>query len=353
MKLLRLQAEGKLGGPVPRAVLQRQFQQLQKRPRLHVNVRPDVGAVRIWSTMTPKNYLFGTGKGGKKVKVAYDTESSFGCGAPVGIKVDHSQNLWIGCETNSFTPYGTNMVVETGPYGSEFYPVVCPLSGGPFHCEQVQATGFDAAVNSTYVFAPMYGFFFDECVYSSCSNYSGTGFEYWPNGNPSATPGLIELGPPVQNVYYADIDSSNNVYFDYYGCLSSTCGFGLAELVNGGSYFLPVFLEPPGTYEFGGGVYLSNGGSILNVIDQLTRLVYQYKLPITGGQSPFNISGPTGAGAGDPVTGGFDSTSNRMAIGDASGWLDLGNIGTDHWAAKKAPQFTDALEGAAFTPSDK
>ena len=108
-----------------------------------------------------------------------------------------------------------------------------------------------------------------------------------------------------------------------------------------------------GTYGFAGGVYVSNGGTVLNVIDQTGRVVEQYHLPVAVNATPFNISGPIGFGVGVPVSGAFDSTDTKMAVGDALDWLDRGNIVTNTWKVSRAPTFTSGLGGAAYTPSDK
>jgi hypothetical protein len=42
-----------------------------------------------------------------------------------------------------------------------------------------------------------------------------------------------------------------------------------------------------------------------------------------------------------------------MAIGDASGWLDIGNVATNRWHGVGNPNFYSGLNGAAYTPSDK
>jgi len=352
--LLRLQTEGKLPGPMPRAILQRQLEQLRRRPDLPVTARPDLAAVKIWASVPSYNALFGLGRGGKRVKAGINTDA-VGCDSPVSIKIDHAQHIWAACESNPFTP-GLAVVREwTSPTGSTGYLITCPF-GYPQYCSYATGYGFDSAENSTYVVASLATYDFDDCEGSVCTNYSGSGFMYWPAGNPEAAPGIVQLTcPKLCNVYYMDMDSSNDIWFDYYGCEGSLCGYGLAEMASTPScpFCTLQLIEPPGTYGFAGGVYVSNGGTVLNVIDQTARVLDQYHLPVAANASPFNISGPIGFGVGDPVSGAFDSTDTKMVVGDGLDWLDRGNIVTDSWKVSRAPTFTSALGGAAYTPSDK
>jgi hypothetical protein len=352
MKLLRLQAEGKLPGSMPRTMLERQLKQLQHQPRIQLNVRPDLTGVKIWTSMTYDNYLLGTGKSGNTVKAAIYTTPN-GCEDPIGVKVDHTQNLWVGCQYDPSTGLGSVQEFSSNGTSEAAYNEGCPLSGSKY-CSSTSAYGFDVAANSNNVFASLTSFSFDECT-PSCAYVSGGGFEWWPAGSPSSTPTLIALpnGGLVYDVYYMDLDSSGNIWFDYYGC-STSCGYGLAEIQNPTSpSWSLVPIEPPGTYQFAGGVYVSNSGTVLNVIDQYARLVYQYSLPLSPSGSPFNTLGPTAFGFGDPVSGGFNATDSKMVIGDSSDWLDIGKLATNSWSVQKAVLFVSNLQGAAYTPSDK
>lgn len=354
MKLLRLQAEGKLPGPVPRRVLERQLDQLQKQSRVKFHVRPDASAVKIWTSMPNYNYILGTGKSGKTVKYSLYTPD-YRCYEPAALKVDHYQNIYAGCEQNSLT--GLNAVAYMDPFyfAGAIYPVACPVNS----CSSSYSVGFDGGFNANLVVAALNYFDFTECL-SSCNNdVSGAGFEWWPQegGSGFNSPTLIALpyGNPVDYVYYMDMDASNNIYFDYYGCEGSVCGYGLAEMAynTNSNVWSFISLEPIGTYRFAGGVYLSKGGTVLNVIDQDAHTVAQYGVPFTPSEAPFNVSGPTGFGIGDPVSGAFDSADKNMAIGDADKFLDIGSVPANKWKASQSPLFIDSLEGAAYTPSDK
>lgn len=353
MKLLRLQAEGKLPGPVPRRVLERQLEQLQKEPRMKLHVRPDASAVKIWTSMPSYNYLLGTGKSGKTVKYSLYTPD-YRCYEPVALKVDHYQNIYAGCEQNSLT--GLNAVAYMDPFyfAGAIYPVSCPVN----YCSYTSSVGYDGGFNANLVVAALSYFDFTECTPSCGQDVHGAGFEWWPQGGGSGfnSPTLIALPyeNPVYNVYYMDMDASNNIYFDYYGCEGTVCGYGLAEMAYSYLYSWSfISLEPIGTYGFAGGVYLSKGGSVLNVIDQDAHTVDQYSVPFTPSEAPFNVSGPTGFGIGDPVSGAFDSSDKNMAIGDGDNFLDIGNVPPNKWKAAKSPLFINSLEGAAYTPSDK
>jgi hypothetical protein len=350
LQLLKLQAEGKMPGPVPIKVLQRQLKQLQAHPTVHINVHKNKGGVAIWSSLTGYNFLLGSNKKGTSVTAAINTYTNGGCETPISVKVDHSQNIWAGCEYNTTTN-------ETGPTeynssGTEVaqYQANCPESGS-YSCTYDYGYGFDEASNASNVFASMTFFEYDECTpYPTCSYVYGAGFEYWPAGSPSTTPKLItEPYGPVYDNYYMDLDSSGNIWFDYYGCPSSGCGYGIGEITNPTTSPAMVVIENPGYLQFAGGVYASNGGNTINVIDQTTHMITQFN---TSGTKTGTL-GPTAFGIGDPVTGSFNSTDSNMVIGDADDWLDIGTVSTNKWKVAKAALDISTIEGAAYTPSDK
>ena len=97
LELLKMQAEGKLPGPVPPNILRAQLKQIETRPRLHLNVRPNIPTVQIWTSLSPYDYVLGTPGDGTKVIAAINTENQTTGGTnPFGLKVDHSQPL--GCQ---------------------------------------------------------------------------------------------------------------------------------------------------------------------------------------------------------------------------------------------------------------
>ncbi len=344
MALLKAQADGKMAGPVPTRVLRQQVAQLQKQPHMHFNIRHGSGAVPLWSSMPDYNIILGLNKRGSKVTTAINTESN-NCEDPIGLKVDSSQNLWVGCEENPDNDY-LGMLQEYSSSGAleASYNVACP-SGDT--CQYTYGYGFDGAQNASNVF---YSLTFYEFEIDSAYTYGG-GFEYWPNGDSSAAPVLVPASPygePVYDVYYMDLDSSGNIWFTYYGCESS-CGYGLGEITNPTSSPNFVDIEPPPFLQFAGGVYASNGGNTINVIDQDTHMVYQFN---TSGSETGTL-GPTAFGIGDPVTGGYNSADTKFAIGDAEDWLDVGTVATNTWKVSKATLMISSMEGAAYSPSDK
>jgi len=92
------------------------------------------------------------------------------------------------------------------------YSVQCPSPAG---CNYMYSASFDVAVNSKNVFAALEYMDYEVCN-PSCSSYNISGFEYWPNGNPSATPTLSsrrKLLQPGLRSRLADVDRSGNLWF--------------------------------------------------------------------------------------------------------------------------------------------
>ena len=350
--LLRMQAEGKLPGPVPLEVLRAELKRSETQPRPHFNLSPDATGVKIWSAMTDAGYVLGSSASGKKINASVDTETQTTPGYyPTGLKVDHSRNLWVANELGSSKSGGVVQEYADGKLANA-YSVQCPSPAG---CNYLYSASFDVAVNSKNVFAALEYMDYEVCN-PSCSSYNISGFEYWPNGNPSATPTLLSVGnycSPVCALGWADVDSSGNLWFTDSGYYDgSHYGYGLGEVANPTTNPKYTQVEPPGTYSFWGGVYVSNGGKTLNVIDEGARKVYQYALPLSSGGTPFNTLTPCQSGC-SPTSGGFNKGDTKMVVGDVNDWLDIGDVATNHWKQSKAPQMNSSLLGAAYTPSDK
>jgi hypothetical protein len=352
LELLKLQAAGKLPGNMPREMLQRQLKQIESttRPRLQFHRNAAVG---IWVSNENYSYLLGQNKTGKKNLTAINTEEN-GCYYPITVQVDGSNNLWNSCEYNG--DFDGTAVQEYGSAGSleNTYNGGCP--GNESGCDYWYAYGFSAGQNSNYVVSSQTFTEIETCN-PSCTFTYGAGFEWWPKGSPSASPTFINVGEdcdPVCDVYYADVDNNNNIYFTYYGYSGSEYGYGLAEITNAFSpSWSMVSLLPPGSLEFAGGVYVGKNGTVLNVTDQEARTTTQYALPWTG--SSIDTLGPTAENAfdcGDPVSGAFNSTDAKAVFGDACGWIDLGTVATNKWKPLAGVNFSGA-EGAAYTPSDR
>ena len=58
-------------------------------------------------------------------------------------------------------------------------------------------------------------------------------------------------------------------------------------------------------------------------------------------------------GKGQPTSGGFDAGDTQLALGDADGWVDIGNVGTNRWSAVSNRNLKHGDGGAAYVPSDK
>jgi hypothetical protein len=350
--VLRLQAAGKIGYLGTRAGVEKALRQVQSQPlRLH----PKGGGVGIWASLTYYDYILGINKKGKAVTKAIQTS---GCTEPEGVKVDHSQNIWVGCyegdyDTPTAQEYSSNGTL-TGSYNA-----ACPSnwqSSTSTDCEDYfyGYEGYDAAADSSHVFQDGYFYGYDCSSGPSCTYTYGSGVEWWPAGEPSATPTLIMLtyGSPVYDLDYMDEDTSGNLWLGFYGCTTSTCGYGLGEITSPTTS--PTFnvIENPGTYEANGGVYVSNGGNTLNVLDPETRLTYQYSLPLSPGGSPSNKLGPN-APFGYPEGIGFNSTDKNVILGDEYAWLNLGTVASNKWKQTKPILLISDVLGTAYTPSDK
>lgn len=355
-RLLRLELEGKLPAPIPRRTLRYQLEHLAV-ARPHFAFGRTAAKVGLWTADTNFSYILGQSRNGGKTVSAINAATN-GCNYPIALKVDHARNLWVGCEFNAaFTESIVQEYASNGTLKTQYVPG-CPNPVS--ECQSFSSLGYDSAVDASgHVFAALNLYSIEICN-PSCVSSLSAGFEWWPAGNPSATPTLISVGAncaPVCGVGYADVDGSGNLWFTFAGYNSShTYGFGLGEITSPTTNPTFTIVEPIGTYTFFGGVYVSNKGKTLNVIDQDARTISQYHLPLSPSGTPFNVIGPTyinAFGLGDPVSGGFNRSERMMAIGDASGWLDIGNVATNRWHGVGNPNFYSGLNGAAYTPSDK
>lgn len=354
--LLERQLAGRLPGPVPLDALRRELQRgVAQRPILAFHAGAKVA---LWATDTNFNYLLGQDKTGRKTVTAVDLSQN-ACYSPVAVKVDRAQNVWVGCELTSLS--GTNGALQeysgAGTLQKKYLPA-CPSPTSK--CESFSGYGYDSGIDQNgNVFASLNLYSIETCN-PTCSDSLGTGFEWWPKGNPSAAPRLISVGAncsPVCGVGYMDVDASGNLWFTFSGYdQNSNYGFGLGKIASPTKHPKFTIVEPIGTYGFFGGVYASNGGKTLNVIDQKARTIAQYHLPLAPSGTPFDTLGPTllnAFGIGDPVAGGFNKGDTKIAVGDTGGWLDTGKLAANTWSAVASPNFYSGIDGAAYTPSDK
>ena len=128
MKLLELQAEGKLMGPVPRAESQRMLKYLSGHPRPQIKVDHHGGPVTLWVTNTDYSYLLGLNKKYAAAK-AIDTGNN-GCYSPITVKVDAERNGWLACASNSSFNGGAEQEYPTGKGAPVTYSWVAGTSTG-------------------------------------------------------------------------------------------------------------------------------------------------------------------------------------------------------------------------------
>lgn len=356
-KLLQLQVQGRLQGPVPRNALRQQLSQTGL-SRPHFTLHPDA-AVGLWTSNTNFNYVLGQNAAGTQTEKAIDVSQN-GCYSPVALKVDAARNLWVACELTSPSTV-TGVLQEYSSSGSlenRFAPQ-CPKNVAK--CTSFSGYGYDSGLDAQHdVFASLNLYSMEVCN-PTCNSTLGAGFEWWPKGAaPSAKPKLISVGTscaPICGVGYMDVDGNGNLWFTFAGYDGSgNYGFGLGEVKSPTTNPALKIVEPIGSYQFFGGVYVSAQGTVLNVIDQDARTVSQYRLPLAKNGKPFATLGPTVTtvfGVGDPVSGGYNKTESNMAIGDSGAWIDVGTVASNAWTAKANLNFYSGIDGAAYTPSDK
>lgn len=355
-QLVALQLAGRLPAPAPQEALRSLYpQQSGPRPQLSLHANAKVG---IWATDPNFNYLLGQTSTGLKTVTAVDLSQN-SCYSPVAVKVDRTQNVWVGCELISDSA-SSGVLQEyngAGTLEKQFFPG-CPanVSG----CQSFAGYGYDSGLDAHgNVFASLNLYSIEICN-PSCSTSLSAGFEWWPKGQQTATPKLISTGTncsPVCGVGFMDVDASGNLWFTFSGYdQNNNYGFGLGRISNPTTKPVFTIVEPLGTYQFFGGVYAGNQGKTLNVLDQNARTISQYHLPLVKNGKPFNVLGPipqNAFGVGTPTSGGFNQLDTKVAVGDAGGWLDIGTISSNAWSSVASPNFYSGLAGAAYTPSDK
>jgi hypothetical protein len=357
LKLLELQAEGKLPSWVSPPLLRRMIKAREGR-RPHLNVRHHTGRVVFWTSNGSYDYLIGLSEQHKTLAVI-DTASN-GCYAPATVKVDHQRNVWIACELNNSVGVAVQEYSKAGVLKNSFTGMPCKGSG----CQSSFAYIYDGGSTAKNVFGAVSLAGVLMCKSSSCEWKYFTGFVYWPAGNPSGkiTGVTLPYGDPgVESVGFMDLDKSGNIWFDYYGCPSSEwCGYALGEITNptSPSFGFNTILSPASFDPCPAGIYVSNqrGAETLNVTDTCSREIYQYHMPVTSGSKPFKVLGPTPSdlgGYGEPISGGFNKTDTSIAQGDAYGWLDLGDVSSNKWETAANVDTVPGLFGAAYTPSDR
>lgn len=304
------------------------------------------GGIQIWAAAEQTSKLFGLSFDAKRVLEVISTESQrVKGGNPLTLKAD-GKNLFVtdvsGGEAGVIQEY-------TGGRFARAYSPGCATSD----CSNFSGSISDTVVDKSHVFAIM-----EQIQYRVGSKtLSGTGYEYWPNGDPSATPVAVLFGNDCSllcSIDAGDEDSNGNLWVRDYGAGE----YGVAEITNpttspSMSQILPFdFTIDQGDIA---GFGISNAGTVLNVGDS-SHKIYQYALPLSYGGSPFNTLTPCVSGC-DPHGFGFNSTDRLIVVGDgtsspSSGWLDIGHVSKNHWKKVTNRRFTVPISSALYIPGD-
>jgi hypothetical protein len=314
---------------------------------------PDKAAgIRIWAAAEQTSKLFGLSGGGKRVLDVVSTERQpVKGGHPLTLKVDHARNLF----ATDVSGGKAGVIQEyTDAHFARAYSPDCAVS----NCSDYTGLVADSVVDSNHVFAIMKQIQYKVGIYT----VTGSGYEYWPNGNPSATPVEVLLPSDCSAICFYDAgdeDSSGNLWVRDFG----GGAYGVAEITNPTTrpslqQILPfIFMIEAGDTA---GFYISKAGTVLNVGDS-SHKIYQYRLPLTSSGSPFNTLTPCSQGC-DPHGFGFNRNDKLIVVGDGktsgsgspySGWLDIGQVSKNHWKMVSNRRFTTPFSSAVYTPSDK
>lgn len=256
------------------------------------------------------------------------------CAGPHGIKVDHAGNLWAVCS-------GTETIQEYAPGAASATLVLDDAAG---------FVPVDVAVDSNgNVYASNIDGF--DCSSSSCTVYDGN-VVYWlaPYLASGETPSGAINDPNIYEGYFLDVDSNGNLYVDMLNAAS--LGGETDEIVDplGSSKSILNLNINPG---YPGGVYVSNGGTILNVLDQNALVITRYDLSSGGfprklGKLPENWEKTC-----DPIAMGFSLGDTNVGVGDvACNAFDSGVVKTNKFKQLLSSSFQQPM-GAAYMVSDK
>lgn len=370
--LLEFYLRNKKSSPLPHDAVVRMLAFLRAQRRFHPTIRHDQPAPVFWANVMGYNTLLGQNKAGTGTVIAIDALNN-DCETAEGIKV-YSERLYVACASTSGQtnrpPGGVQEYSKTGSLLNT-YRGGCPTNIPASECSFFITYAVDVALSGSTPIET--GDNFEACYYigsrEGCYDY-GDGWLYWASG-PSGPPTYVNAtaavmgGVQIARTTYFDLDSSGNMWLNYYGSdyNKGQNGSGIVEVENpiNPSGMTVVDIIPPGTLPntLGAdnplGVYISNHGTVLNVTDTYARTVYQYSLPWSASEAPFN-SFQTKAdveGCGEPLTGGFDKAGNSLAQGDLCGWLDVSNPTSKTSRGVTNMNFAPGLAGAAYVLSDK
>jgi hypothetical protein len=346
--MLKLQLAGKIPSALRRPVLEHILKEVERHARPEVRFEPGA-VVGTWVSSGYFGYIFGQNKEGSATVTAIDTVAN-GCYYNYGIKVDHGRNLWTSCYNNAYAEGGAVQEYAPGsgtPSNTYYDEYTC---GGS--CAFYGFANDVATDSSGHVFAA--NEFSELCGASGCAYYTFP-ISWWHAGSSgSAAVGIADSD--FENAYYLDTDRSGNLYVDGYGCTAtSVCGYLIDEIKRPASASPTIvnLIPPRNTYLQG--LYVSNAGTILNVVEPDARKIARYTLPFVPSKKPAFL-GPTiedYAGYGSPVDGGFNAGDSRMVLGDAWGWLDAGNVAKNKWTGVVGINTNQDDLSAQSVPSDK
>jgi hypothetical protein len=357
--ILAMQASGKFATRILHDAFMKGYKHYQSHPRFRPQVSRDGGTCGLGQNLFYYSYMVCFTANAKKTIWATTTYSgSTGCDYPQTAKVDASGNIWTACEYANDTEGAALQEYNTGGTLLAQYTSTCPTG---YNCSSYWFSYFfDAAVNTAGECGVAEDY---ETEWDSYSNYAyGSGlicytstsssvlYPAWQYSNLSS----YDIGTecePICEAWEGDMDSSGDVYFTYDGENSSCFGGGLAREHAGAI----TVVESPCLLEFPGGVWAAGG--YVYVIDQDARVIYKYNDPVNPNDSPVATYGPTQvgiAGIGDPDSGGINAAGNKMVIGDAYGWDDVGKLNNNKWKTAWNINMADTgVEGASYTPSNK
>ncbi len=304
----------------------------------------NTGGIKIWAAAEQTSKLFALSFGARLVLKVISTEGqAVKGGNPLTLKVD-GKGLFV--TDLSGGKAGVIQEYKDGLFARAYTPG-CPASD----CSNFTGSLSDTVVDKSHIFAIM-----KQIQYQlGNKTISGSGYEYWPKGNPSATPVAVLLSSDCSAICFYDAgaeDSSGNLWLRDYGA----GGYGVAEITNPTANPSMNQGLPLDTFTINhgdiAGFSISNAGTVLNVGDS-SHKIYQYALPVRDGNSPFNTITPCPEGC-DPHGFGFNSTDKLIVVGDGTsrGWLDIGQVSNNHWKKVANPQFAVPFSSAVYMPGD-